>query len=194
MRMSEIETYANVVEVRAPDHLDQPVRRRKFVRNILQEDAYAQRLGKGPQVLDGGHRRLELLFAETLVRRSEMLHQETERNLLGNFKGALDLVHGVDARCAVGGGNVDRRRPCPSPLVVRVQRRMHRIERYPAAAEPVSNFFHVRFAIGVVKVLPRRENLDRLHSAASQPIQNPRMQPLFREQICGNRFQHARPL
>ena len=110
-----------------------------------------------------------------------MLHQKTERNLLGNFEGALDLVHGIDARGAVGGSDVHRRRTRPAPLVIGVERRVDGVERNPAAAEPVGNFFHVRLAVGVIEMLTRRENLDRLHPAASQPIQDAGMQPLFHE-------------
>ena len=75
--------------------------------------------------------------------RSEMLHQKTKWNLFGNFEGALDFVHGVDAGGTVGRCDVDRRRPGASPLVVGVERRVNRMERNPAAAEPVGNFLDV---------------------------------------------------
>ena len=60
---------------------------------------------------------------------------------------------------------------------------MHGIQRNAAAAEPVGNFLDVRLAVGVVEMLARGENLNRLHPAARQPIQNAGMQPLFDEQV-----------
>ncbi len=60
---------------------------------------------------------------------------------------------------------------------------MHGIERYPAAAEPVGDFLDVRLAVGVVEMLSRGENLDRLHPAARQSVQNARMQAFFYEQV-----------
>src|SRR5579862_6137758 len=96
--MPEVETDADVVEVRAADHLHQAVWRGEFVRNVFQQNSYAEGLGKRTQVFDGGHRRFEFLLAETFVGRTQMLHQETKRDLLGNLEGALDLVHGVEDR------------------------------------------------------------------------------------------------
>ena len=76
-------------------------------------------------MLDRCHGRFKLLFAETLVRRTQMLHQKTKRNLLSDFERALDLVHGFDAGSTVGGRYVDGRRACTSPLVIGIQRGVH---------------------------------------------------------------------
>ena len=85
------------------------------------------------------------------------------------------------------------RSPGASPFVVGVERRVDRIQWNPAATEPIGDFLDVRLAVGIVDVLTRRENLDRLHAAASQPIQNAGMQPLLHEQIGGNRSLHVVP-
>ena len=61
VRVAKIETHADIVEVRALDQFHQLVRRRKFVRNILQQNAHAERLGKRAQMFNGGHGRFELL-------------------------------------------------------------------------------------------------------------------------------------
>ena len=100
--MAKIETHANIVEVRALDQFHQPVRSGKFVGNIFQQDAHAERLGKRPQVFDRGHGRFKLLLVKAFIRSSEMLHQKTKWNLLGDFEGALDFVHGLDAGGTVG--------------------------------------------------------------------------------------------
>src|SRR6202021_3399834 len=155
---------------------------------------YTQRLGKCPQVFDGSHGRLELLITETFIRRSQMLHQEPEWNLVGNFKGALDLVHGLDARGPGDRCQVDRRRAGTAPFIVGVERRVDRVEWNAAAAKPVGNLFDVSLAVGIVDMLARGKNLDRLHPAARQSVENAGMQPLFYEQIGGNRSLHVRPL
>ena len=177
----EIEADADVIKVRPANHLHQPVWRGKLVGNIFQQNPHSERLGEGAQVFDRSHGRFEFFLVETFVGSAQMLHQKAERNLLGDFESALDLVHGIDASGAVGGSNVDRRRAGASPLVVGIKRRVDGIQRNAAAVEPVGNFLDVRLAVGIVDVLPCGENLDGLHTAARQPVQNARMQPLFHE-------------
>jgi len=57
------------------------------------------------------------------------------------------------------------------------------MQRNPAAIEPFGDFLDVLLAVGIIDMLPRGKDFDRLHSAAGQSIQNARMQPLFHEQI-----------
>ena len=45
--------------------------------------------------------------------------------------------------------------------------------------EPLGNFLDVRLAVGVIEVLAGSKNLNRLHAAAGQSIQNAGMEPLF---------------
>ena len=120
-----------------------------------------------------------------------MLHQEAKRNLLGDFEGALDFVHGLDAAGAVGGGNVHRRRAGASPFVVGVQRRVHRVQRDAAGPEPVGDLADVLLAVGVVEMLAGGENLDRLRAAAHQAVQQAGMQALFDVHVGGHAFSIA---
>ena len=39
-----------------------------------------------PQMFDGSHGRFEFLFAEIFIRHTQMLDQETKRQMLGNFE------------------------------------------------------------------------------------------------------------
>src|SRR4029077_5521039 len=109
---------------------------------------------------------------------------------LGDFQGAFDLVHGIDAAGAVGGGDVDGRRTGAPPLVVGVQRRMDRIERNAGGAEPVGNFADMLLPIGVVKVLARGEDFDRLGSGLDELVEQARMEPFLYIDVCRYRPQH----
>src|SRR5579864_1706940 len=60
-----------------------------------------------------------------------------------------------------------------------------------AGAEPIGDFANVLFAVGVVQVLPRPENLNRLGPTLDQFIQQAGMQPLFYIHVCRDRLQHV---
>ena len=60
-------------------------------------------------MLDRSHGGFEFLFVKGVVRIADVLNQKAERNVLGDFERAFNLVHGIDAAGAVGGGNVYRR-------------------------------------------------------------------------------------
>jgi hypothetical protein len=64
------------------------------------------------------------------------------------------------------------------------------MKRNATGAEPVGNFADVLFAVRVIQVLPRAENLDGLRAAAYQLVEQARMQPLSNVDIGGNRLQH----
>src|SRR5262245_55133868 len=130
-------------------------------------------------MLDRSHRRFEFLFAKAFVRRTQMLNQKPERNLLGDLQRALDLVHGLDATGAIRGSDVERRSSGASPLIVGEKRRVHGVQRNAAAAKPLGNLLDVGFAVGVVEMLARCKNLDRLHTGARESVEDARMQALL---------------
>ena len=150
----------------------------------------AERLGEGAQVLDGGHGSFEFLLVESVVGIADVLDQKAERNVLRDFEGALDFVHGLDAAGAVGGGNVHGRRAGASPFVVGVQRRVDGIQRNAGGAEPVGDFANMLLAIGVVEVLAGGEDFDRLGSGLDEFVEQARMEPLFYIDVCRYRPQH----
>src|ERR1700678_1942428 len=112
-----------------------------------------------------------------------MLNQKSKWNLLRDFQRPLHLVHRFYQTRTVDRRQVNGRRSGAAPLVVGIKWRVHRMQRHAAAAKPLGNFFYVRFAVGVVDMLPGGKNLDGLYAAASQAIQNARMEPLFYIQI-----------
>src|SRR5580704_4218484 len=82
MGMADIETYAQVVEVRDLYKLHQFVWRAQFIGNIFQQDTHAQRLSESAQVFNRSHCRFELAVVKRLAAGSQVLHQEAKRNLL----------------------------------------------------------------------------------------------------------------
>src|SRR5450432_2932187 len=130
-------------------------------------------------MLDGGHGGFEFVFVERFVAHADVLNQKAKWNVFGEFDGAFDFVHGFDAASAVDGRDVQRWSAGASPLVIGVERRVDRVERHAAGTEPIGDFLHMLFAIGVVKMLAGGENFDRLRAAAYQAVQQAGMQSLF---------------
>ena len=135
VRVAEIEADSDIVEVRAADQFHQAFRSGKLVGNVLQQDANPSGLAKARRcsievMAASNFFSLKLSFGG-----AQMLDQEAKRNLLGDFQRALDFVHGFDAAGAVGRCDVDGRRAGASPLVVGVQRRVHRVQRNAAGRE-----------------------------------------------------------
>ena len=108
-----------------------------------------------------------------------MLHEKAKGNLLGDFKGALDFVHGIDAAGTIGRGDVDRRRTGAPPVVVGIQRGVHRVQGNAGGAEPVGNFTDMLLAVGVVEVLAGGEDFDGLGSRLDQFVEQARMEAFF---------------
>ena len=172
------------------DELDEALGSGKFVGNIFHEHSYAERLGEGAQMLDAGHGGFEFLFVEGFVGIADVLDEKAERDVLGDFEGAFDFVHGIDASGAVGGGDVDGRRTGASPLVVGVQRRVDGIEWNAGGAEPVGNFADMLLAIGVIEVLAGGEDFDRLGSPLDQLVKQARMESFLYIDVCRYSPQH----
>ena len=100
---------------------------RKLVGNVLQQHGYAEWLRKGFQVLDACHRGIEFLLVEVFPAHANVLNEILERNLLSDLDGALDLVHGLDARTLFDFRDIERWAAALSPLVIHGQGRVHRI-------------------------------------------------------------------
>ena len=104
--MSEIEADADIVEVRA----GMSSTRRSGVESSL--GMFSSRMRTPSGLANARRCSMEVMaasnfFSSKLSLGLQVLHQKAKRNLLGNFERALDLVHGVDAAGAVGGGDVE---------------------------------------------------------------------------------------
>ncbi len=180
--MAEVEAHADIIEVRSRESIP-PAFREWKVRwecspaGSVTPSGLAKARRCSTEVMAASN----FCSSKSSFARAHVLHQKTERNLFGDFERALDLIHGLDAAGAVGGRDVDGRSTGASPFVIGIERRVDRIQRNPACSKPVRDFPHVLLAVGIVEMLPRRKNLDRLRTAASQPVQHAGMQPLFYE-------------
>src|SRR5208282_1829967 len=119
--------------------------------------------------------------------------QKPEWNMLGDFEGAFNLVHGVDAVGPVGGRDVDGRRAGASPLVVGVQRRVHGVQGNAGGAEPIGDFAHMLLAVGVVEMLAGSEDFDRLGPGLDELVEQARMEPFLYVDVCRYGPQHQYP-
>ena len=91
MSMAEIETDANVGEMRSLDEFNKFIRRRQVIWDVFKENAHAERLGKSAQVFDRGHRGFKFVLVERIVAHTQVLNEKTKWNLLGNFSARLIL-------------------------------------------------------------------------------------------------------
>src|SRR5947208_16261623 len=165
MRVSEIEANTDIVKVGRVNELHQFLRRGQLVRDILQQNTHSQGLGKGAEVLNRGHRRLEFALVESFIRGPQVLNEKTKWNLFGYLESALDLVHRLDAASPVRGSHIHGGRSGATELVVAIERRVHGVQRNTGRAKPVGEFANVLLAVGVVHVLARGEDFDGLGTA-----------------------------
>ena len=142
------------------------------------------------QMLQRHHGRFGLVRIGFFFTYADVLNQKPKRRLLGNFKGALDLVHGGDAITLLDGGDVDGRNPGAPPLVIAVHGRVHGMKGNAGAAKPVGDLAHV-LALVVIEVAARGKNLHSLGAAGDELIEQPGMQPLAsRIDQSGHRSAH----
>src|SRR5690348_10259175 len=97
MRVSDIEADTDIGEASQLKHLHKRIWCGELIWDIFHQQFDAERLGKGPQMLERGDGGFDFALAGVLIADANMLHEELEGSLLGDFDGALNLVHGSDA-------------------------------------------------------------------------------------------------
>ncbi len=177
--------------MRHVQQLQQLLRRRELVGNVLQQQPHAERLGEGTQVFDAAHGRVEGALIGRFSAHADVLYQEAERHLLRDLQCTLDFVHRLDAPLALGIGDVDRVHAAAAPLVAVVHRRVHRVERCARCLKPLRNLDHVLAPVAVIEVAAEGEDFDRLGARPHHAFEQARMQPLAHKRVCGHRFQHS---
>jgi len=121
------------------DELDEALGRGKFVGNIFHEHSDAERLSEGAQVLNTGHGGFEFSFVEFFVGIADVLDQKAERDLLGDFEGALissmaSIRWARSVEAMLTGGEPVR------PIRNQNTKGVDGIQRNASGAEPVGNF------------------------------------------------------
>ena len=118
MGVAYVEADAYAVEVTYAEDFEEVLRGGDFVLEIFEEDADAERVGEGFEVLDGGEGVFEGAGVPGLVLEAEVEDGGGDGDLLGGLEGALDLVHGVDAAGLFGVDEVERGSGVAGPLGV----------------------------------------------------------------------------
>ena len=114
-----------------------------------------------------------------------------KRDELGGLKGALDLIHGVDAACFLRVQDVDGRCAGAAHFAVGEERGMHGIGLEGVGAEPGAKLGDV-FAAGVVEVLAGGVDFDGLGTGTGGELQQAGVQPLVEKQVSLEDTQHRK--
>jgi hypothetical protein len=125
VRVAEVEADAHIVQMPELEDEQKVLGGGGLAEQILHQKAHAEGAGEGAQVLERGLGVLDCARRPAVVALAQMHDEMTERNVLGGFEGALDLVHGVDAAGFFRMQNVDGRGAGAAHLAIGEQGRMH---------------------------------------------------------------------
>jgi len=109
MGMANVEADADAVEVADAEYLQNVLRGGDFVLKVFDEDADAEGMGEGLEVLDGGEGVFEGAGVPGVALLAEVEDTGFDGDLLGRLEGALDLVHCGDAVRLFGVDEIDVR-------------------------------------------------------------------------------------
>ena len=173
--MTYVEADAYAVEVAYVEDFEDVLGGGDFVLQVFDEDADAEGMGEGFEVLDGGEGVFEGAGVPGVVFVAEVEDAGGDGDLLGGFEGALDLVHGGDAMGFFGvdevevGGDVAG--PLPASAVAEVDGLMEC--GGDALSRNQSGDVADGGAVGVVEVVAGGEEFDgrapALRRASSRP-------------------------
>jgi hypothetical protein len=190
--VADIETDAYVVEVAYADDLEEVLGGGDLVLEVLEEDADAEGMGEGLEVLDGGEGVLEGAWAPGVGALAEVEDDGLDGDLLGGLDGALDLVHGVDAAGFFDVDEVEVGGDVPGPLGVGAIAGVDGLVEGGSdvvGAEPRGDIADGG-AVGVVEVVTGGEDLDGLGAPLVKGFQKARMQALLEKDVCGETGLH----
>ncbi len=159
VRVGYVEADAAGIEVAHAQDFKQVLGRGDGVREVFEQQLYAQRCGEGFEVLDGGEGVLEGVFGPLVaLRKAEVQDAGGGGDGLGQLQRALDFFHGVDAPGLVCGDEVERRRGVAGEVLVGGEGGMER-GGDATVAEPCGELAGL-LAVGVIDVVARGEELD----------------------------------
>jgi len=179
--MAYVEADAYAVEVADLDDFEEMLRGGDFVLQIFEQDAHAERVGEGFEVLDGGEGVFEGAGVPGLVLEAEVEDGGGDGDLLGGLEGALDLVHGVDAAGFLGVDEVERGGGVAGPVRVGEERLVERSGDV-VGAEPGGEVAEDG-AVGVVEVMAGGEEFDGFGAAVVESVEQAGVQALLKEDV-----------
>ena len=187
--VAEVERDAYVGEVAGGEDFEEVFGGGDFVLKIFEEDFYAEGVGEGLEVFDGGERVFEGAEVPGIVLEAEVEGESSEGDLLGAVEGALDLVHGDDAVGFFGVDEIDVRSDVAGPLAGSAVAQGDGLMEggsCTGVAEPGSDVADSR-AIGVIEVMTGGEDLnDRAAvwgETAQDRIEEAGVQALLQEDV-----------
>src|SRR5262249_51832608 len=141
------------------------------VRRVLDEHFYATLAREHAKLFERGKRRIHFALVEFFALNTDVLDQIAERNLLGDFDGALNFFHHAETfvfhRLRDGD---DRIRPGTPPHIIRVHRRVQRVKLQFGIAEPVAKLSDLAL-VTIIQVLASAENLNQGNARVPNTIQ-----------------------
>jgi hypothetical protein len=183
--VAEVEADTYVVEVAYTDDLEEMLGGGDLVLEVFEEDADAEGMGEGFEVLDGSEGVLERTGVPEVVLVAEVEDDGLDGELLGGFEGALDLVHGVDAAGLFGVDEVEIGGYVAGPLSVGAVAGVDRLVKGGGdfvGAKPGGDVADGG-AVGVVEVVAGGEDLDGLGSAVMKGVEQAGVQALLKEDV-----------
>lgn len=168
--VSDVETYIQV-HVGQVEERQQPLGAGEFVGCVFEQKFHAPLLGEDRQVFQGRKCGIHLAFIKLLLSYTEVLDEVLERHGFGDLDGALDLVTHLETDALYGLGNRNHRMwTGTSPHVVRIHRRVQRVNFQFAILEPVPQLANLS-AVPVIEVLPSAKNLHLGNAGVPDAVQ-----------------------
>ncbi len=183
--VTDIEADAYVVEVAHADDLEEMFGSGDLVLKILEQDADAEGMREGFEMLDSGEGIFEDANVPGIILVAEVEDDGLDGELLSGLEGAFDLVHGVDATGFFGVNEVEVRSDVAGPLSIGavagvdglVERGGDFVEAEPGGDVADGG------AVGVIEVVAGGEELDGLGSAAVKGVEQAGVQALLEEDV-----------
>src|SRR6201999_97309 len=114
--VTEIETNPDAIEVADAEDFEDVFGRGDLVAQIFNEDADAEGMGKGLEVLDGSEGVFEGAGVPGVIFVAEMENAGGDGDLFGGLERALDLIHGGDAMGFFGVDEINCQGDVTGPL------------------------------------------------------------------------------
>jgi hypothetical protein len=192
VRVADVEGDADSVEVTDLEDFEEVLGGGDLVLEIFEQDADAEWVGEGFEVLDGGEGVLKGAEVPGVVLVAEVEGTGGDGDLFGGLEGALDLIHGGDATGLFGVDEVEVGRDVAGPLGVGAVADVERLVEGGSdagVAEPGGDVADGG-AVGVVEVVAGGEDLDGLSAGVVEGIEQAGVEALRENDVSGDTGLH----